>query len=114
MARILRRGDIAWADLDPTQGREQAGKRPVVILSRDLFNAKSGTVLAMAITSQEPRAGFPFTVALQNSGLPKASWVKVSQIRTLDTARLGKVIGSCSDEVMERILTGLYQIIGPP
>ncbi len=112
MARVLRRGDIAWADLAPTRGKEQAGRRPVLILSRDLFNNKSGTVLAMAITSQEPRAGFPFTLKLTHSGLPKASWVKISQIRTLDTERLGQVIGSCSAETLEQILSGLYQIIG--
>ena len=51
MARILR-GDIYWANLNPVQGQEQAGRRPVVILSHDIFNERSGTVIAMAITSQ--------------------------------------------------------------
>jgi len=56
MARILR-GDICWADLNPVIGREQGGFRPVLILSHDVFNEKSGTVIAMAITSQPQRAG---------------------------------------------------------
>ena len=50
MARILR-GDIIWADLNPVQDREQAGRRPVVVVSEDIFNARSGTVIAMAIIS---------------------------------------------------------------
>lgn len=58
MASILR-GEIYWADLDPAQGYEQSGRRPVLILSEDVFNARSGTVIAVALTSQEPRAAFP-------------------------------------------------------
>lgn len=63
MAAILR-GDIRWADLAPTKGSEQAGRRPVVILSDDIFNERSGTVIAMAITSQEPRVRFPLALEL--------------------------------------------------
>jgi hypothetical protein len=70
MARILR-GDIRWADLNPTRGREQAGRRPVLVLSHDVFNERSGTVIAVAMTSQEPRAGFPLTLESQAKGLPK-------------------------------------------
>lgn len=51
MARILR-GDIRWANLNPAQGREQAGQRPVLILSHDVFNERSNTVIAVALTSQ--------------------------------------------------------------
>lgn len=63
MASILR-GDIYWAELDPTVGHEQAGRRPVLIVSHTVFNNKSATVIAIALTSQEPRAGFPFTLEL--------------------------------------------------
>ncbi len=54
MARILR-GEIRWADLNPTRGREQAGQRPVLILSNDIFNERSGTVIAVALTSDGPQ-----------------------------------------------------------
>src|ERR1019366_5427154 len=81
MAQILR-GDIYWADLDPTKGHEQAGQRPVLILSNDIFNQRSGTVIAMALTSQPQRAGFPLTLELDAANLPKKSWVKISQIPT--------------------------------
>ena len=58
MARILR-GDIHRADLSPVIGSEQGGLRPVLILSQNVFNERSGTVIAVAITSQPQRAGFP-------------------------------------------------------
>ena len=111
MARILR-GEIYWADLNPVQGFEQAGLRPVVILSHEAFNQHSGTVIAVAITSQPQRAGFPFTLELSSSRLPKRSWVKISQIRTLSVERLGKKIGAAMPEEIEQIVEGLNEIIG--
>ena len=111
MARILR-GDVLWAQLDPTQGREQAGRRPVLVISHDTFNERSGTVIAMAITSQEPTAGFPLTLELTSGDLPKRSWVKVSQIRTLSVERLGKRLGRVAPEDLLRVVEGLSEIVG--
>jgi mRNA interferase MazF len=111
MARILR-GEIRWADLDPTRGREQAGQRPVLILSHDVFNDRSGTVIAVALTSQEPRAGFPLTLESTAPGLPKRSWIKISQIRTLATERIGRRIGRASAEEVARAIEGLNEIVG--
>lgn len=111
MAGILR-GDIRWAELNPTRGHEQAGLRPVLILSHDVFNDRSGTVIAVALTSQPQRAGFPLTLELANAKLPKRSWVKISQIRTLATERLGKRIGRASPEELSQVLEGLNEILG--
>ena len=111
MARILR-GEIRWADLSPTRGREQAGMRPVLVLSHDVFNERSGTVIALALTSQPPRAGFPLTLELHPKGLPKRSWVKVSQIRTLAAERIGKRLGNATAEELVEILEGLNEILG--
>lgn len=111
MARILR-GEIRWADLNPVRGREQAGLRPVLILSQDVFNERSGTVVAVALTSQPQRAGFPLTLELHTKGLPKKSWVKISQIRTLAVERVGKVIGRVSPEDVAQVIEGLNEIIG--
>jgi len=111
MARILR-GDIVWADLNPIKGHEQAGQRPVLILSPDVFNERSGTVIAMALTSQSQRAGFPLTLELTSALLPKTTWVKISQIRTLSVERLGKRIGRVSVEEMNQVVEGLNEIIG--
>jgi len=111
MARILR-GDIRWADLRPTRGREQAGKRPVLVVSHDVFNERSGTAIAMAITSQPQRAGFPLTLELSGRGLPKKSWVKIGQVRTLAVERLGRRLTRVEPEVLTRVLDGLDQIVG--
>jgi len=112
MAGILR-GEIRWADLNPVRGSEQAGQRPVLILSQDVFNERSGTVIALAITSQPQRAGFPLTLELESKGLPKRSWVKISQIRTLSVERLGKRLGKASPEEMAQVIEGLNEIMGP-
>ena len=111
MASILR-GEIRWADLDPTRRHEQAGQRPVLVLSADVFNERSGTVIAAALTSQEPRAGFQLTLELTPRGMPKRSWVKISQVRTLASERLGRRLGRVSAEELARVIDGLNEIIG--
>jgi mRNA interferase MazF len=111
VARILR-GEVRWADLNPTRGHEQAGERPVLVLSHDVFNDRSGTVIAVALTSQEPRAGFPLTLELRTAKLPKRSWVKIGQIRTLSTARIGRRLGRVADEELAEVLDGLSELIG--
>jgi mRNA interferase MazF len=111
MARVLR-GDIRWANLNPTRGHDQAGKRPVLILSHDVFNDRSGTAIAVALTSQPPRAGFPLTLELTSKGLPKRSWVKISQIKTLVTERIGKRLGQATAEELASVIEGLNEIIG--
>jgi mRNA interferase MazF len=110
MAKILR-GEIRWADLNPVRGHEQAGLRPVLILSHDVFNERSGTVIAVAITSQAQKAGFPLTLELKSAHLPKKSWLKISQIRTLSIERIGKVIGKASMEELNQAIEGLNEII---
>jgi mRNA interferase MazF len=111
MARILR-GEIRWADLDPVQGSEQAGRRPVVVLSANVFNQRSGTVIAMALTSQEPRVGFPLAIELPHERLPKRSWVKIGQIRTLSVKRLGAKLGHVGEPEIAQLLAGLREILG--
>ena len=110
MARILR-GDIIWADLNPVRGSEQGGLRPVVVVSHDVFNQRSGTVIAMAVTGQPQRAAFPLTLELGSENLPKKSWVKISQIRTLSVMRLGRRIGRVSPEELNQLIEGLNEIV---
>ncbi len=110
MARILR-GDLWWADLDPVRGHEQAGKRPVLVISHDILNKKSGTVIALAVTSKEPRAGYPLSQEIKSEKMPKDSWVKMTQVRTLSTQRLRKKIGRVSAEELEKILEGFCELI---
>jgi mRNA interferase MazF len=110
VARVLS-GEVVWADLNPVVGHEQAGRRPVVVLSADVFNERSGTVIAMALTSQPQRAGFPLTLELKSVKLRKRAWVKISQVRTLSTRRLGKKLGRVAPEELDRLVEGLNEII---
>ena len=110
MARILR-GEIWWAELDPVRGHEQAGKRPVLVISHDVFNRNSGTVIAVALTSVPPRAGFPLTLEITSVKLPKRSWVKIGQVRTLSTDRLSKKLGVVSPDELADVIEGLNEII---
>jgi mRNA interferase MazF len=111
MARILR-GEIRWADLNPVRGHEQSGRRPVLVLSHDIFNARSGTVIAVAVTSQPQKAGFPLTLELAAAGLPKPAWAKISQIRTLSVERIGKRLARVSTPEVSQIIAGLNEILG--
>jgi mRNA interferase MazF len=111
MARILR-GDIRWADLNPVRGSEQGGLCPVLIISQNVFNARSGTVIALAITSQPQRAGFPLTLELASPALPKKSRVKISQIRNLAVERIGKKLAEASPEELAQVVEGLSEIVG--
>ena len=111
MARILR-GEVRWAELNPVRGREQSGLRPVLVLSHDVFNERSGTVIAVALTSQPQRAGFPLTCELASAKLPKRSWVKISQIRTLSVERLSNRLGSITPEELDEVIEGLNEIVG--
>ena len=112
MARVLRRGDVVWANLDPVIGREQAGRRPVVVISHDILNRYSGTVIAMAVTSKQPKAGFPLTFELSQPLGGKQAWIKITQVRTLATERLGGVLGRINDQDLTAIFEGLNEILG--
>jgi len=81
-------------------------------LSHNVFNERSGTVIAVALTSQPQRAGFPLTLELTDPRLPKKSWVKISQIRTLSVKRIGKRVAKVSEEELLLVIDGLNEIIG--
>ena len=108
---VIAQGEIWWADLNPVRGHEQAGVRPVLIISHDVFNERSGTVIALAITSQLPIAGFPLTMEITSARLPKRSWVKISQIRTLSVERLSNRLGAITPEELDEIIEGLNEIV---
>ena len=86
-------------------------KMASIILSSDVFNAKSGTVIAVAVTSQKPKAGFPLTLSLGETEIPKKSWVKISQIRTLSVDRITGKIGHATDEIVAQVVEGLNEIL---
>lgn len=66
----------------------------------------------MAITGRPQQAGFPLTLENKSRGLPKRSWIKISQIRTLAVERIGDKISRLSSEELFEVLVGLNEIIG--
>ena len=98
--------------MNPVRGREQAGHRPVLVLSHNVFNERSGTIIGVAMTSQEPRAGFPLSLESRAAGLTKRSWIKISQVRTLSADRIGKRIARASEEEVAKVVEGLNEIVG--
>ena len=86
--------------------------RPVLVLSHEVFNERSGTVIAVSLTSQPQRASFPLTLELNLLNLPKTSWIKISQIRTLATERIGRRLARVSAEELVRVVEGLNEIVG--
>lgn len=111
MAPILR-GEVRWADLNPVRGHEQGGQRPILVISHDVFNERTETVIAVAITSQPQRMGFPMTMELQSVKMPRRSWVRISQVRTLSIERVGTRLGRASPEEISQVVEGLNEIIG--
>lgn len=110
MARILR-GEIYWADLNPVRGHEQAGLRPVLVISHEELHSRSDLAIVLAITSKTQRAGYPLTYKLRSGNLPKESWVFMTQVRTVSTERLGKRLGVVSQEDMVEIVEGLIELV---
>lgn len=87
------------------------GTRAVLTISQDVFKERSGTVLAMAITSQPQRAGFPLTLPLGKL-CGKDALLKISQVRALSTQRLGRNLGKVSLAQLAHVIDGLYEIVG--
>ena len=69
-------------------------------------------MVAVALTTQPQRAGFPLTPELGSAHLPKPSWIKISQIRTLSEQRIGRKLGAASPEEVARVIEGLNEILG--
>lgn len=93
------------------RGHEQAGLRPVLIISHDVFNERAGTVIALPLASQPQVAGLPLDLKLASIRLPKTSWVKISQVRTISTERLGRRLGRASAEELADVIEGLFELV---
>jgi len=101
----MKRGDVFYADLDPTQGSETQKTRPVLIVSNDAANRAAALVTVLPLTSNVSRV-FPFEVQLlaSSTGLSKDSKAMAQQVRTLDKGRLAKsVAGHVPAELMAQV-----------
>lgn len=114
MERIIKRGDIYYADLNPVIGSEQGGTRPVLIISNNKGNRFSPTVIIAAITSRtSTKAKLPMHFYLENvEGLPEKSIVLLEQIRTIDKTRLKEPLTQLDEDSMEKINVPLLISMG--
>lgn len=107
-------GQIRWADLNPVQGHEQAGRRPVLVISSSISNARSQLAIILPITSSPPRVGFPYALPITSVSMPKPSWLLTRQIRTVAASRIGALIGRVSNDEMQQISEAVLHHLLPP
>jgi mRNA interferase MazF len=101
----MKRGEIWFANLNPTQGSEQAGIRPVLIIQNDRINAYTTTILAIPLTTTLRRGLLPSCVQINKGegGLTSDSVALCHQTRALDKSRLLNRLGSVSDQTLTAV-----------
>ncbi|MBQ1501011.1 MAG: type II toxin-antitoxin system PemK/MazF family toxin [Firmicutes bacterium] len=111
---MVSRGEIYFAELNPVQGSEQGGVRPVLIIQNDIGNTYSPTTIILAITSRLNKARLPTHVTLpaQESGLKKDSVILAEQVRTIDKSRLRQKVATLKEPTMARIENAVAVSIG--
>lgn len=112
--KLIKRGELYYADLSPVIGSEQGGVRPVLVVQNDIGNKYSPTVIAAAVTSKMTKAKLPTHIELcaNDYGLSKDSVVLLEQIRTIDKRRLKERIGLLSDTMMSLVDNALLISLG--
>jgi mRNA interferase MazF len=105
MVNQCKRGEVYFADLSPVRGREQGGRRPVLIIQNDIGNRHSPVTIVAAITSSVAGRAYPTEVRLQagEGGLPKDSAVLLNQIKTIDKERLEQRLGQLNTVAMRQV-----------
>lgn len=112
---MIRQGELYWLHFGPVEGSAPAGRRPALVVQHDRFNRSTiSTTVVAAVTSNLRLGTMPGNVRLRRgeAGLPRASVVNVSQIRTIDRARLGDRLGLLGTERMRDVLRGLALLLG--
>jgi mRNA interferase MazF len=103
-------GDFVWLTFDPQAGREQSGRRPALVLSPRIYNAKSGLALACPITNQAK--GYPFEVAVP-AGSGPTGVILADHVKSLDwKARRAEKLGRCANEVLDEVRAKLRPLLG--
>ncbi|MFQ5953499.1 MAG: endoribonuclease MazF [Kiloniellales bacterium] len=104
------RGDIIWLTFDPQAGREQAGRRPALVLSPASYNRRAALALVCPITSR--RKGYPFEVSLP-AGLAVSGVVLADHLKSIDwTARRAEPAGTVGGEVLREVISKLRPLLG--
>jgi mRNA interferase MazF len=108
-------GDVHWVELPPANGREQAGRRPAVVVQDDNFAGGSPLVLVVPVTSADAAQRFPAVVAVTatgENGLSQDSFALVFQLRALDRRRFRERLGAIGPDVLASIHAALDQLLG--
>lgn len=102
--RVIKKGDIYYADLSPVVGSEQGGTRPVLVVQNDTGNKYSPTTLIVPITSQQDKHSLPTHMEVgKECGLAKNSIILFEQIKTIDKSRLISFMGHISSSMMNSV-----------
>ena len=102
-------GDLVWVTFDPQAGREQAGRRPALVLSPKIYNVRSGLALICPITNQAK--GYPFEVVIPSGG-SASGVILADHLKSIDwKARHAERLGRCSDEVMDEVRAKLAPLL---
>lgn len=111
--RIVRRGEVFYADLGETTGSEQGGIRPVVIIQNNIGNKYSPTVIVASLTSNMNKAKIPTHIKVgRYDNLEKDSIILLEQIRTLDKKKLKEYRCSLKEEDIKKIDKGIITSLG--
>ncbi|BEP28260.1 type II toxin-antitoxin system PemK/MazF family toxin [Helicovermis profundi] len=112
--KIIKRGDVFFADLSPVVGSEQGGQRPVIIIQNNIGNRYSPTVIISAITAKITKAKLPTHVEVKKDavGLVKDSVILLEQIRTIDKKRLLQKLGTLDKKTMSKVDDALLISLG--
>jgi mRNA interferase MazF len=111
-AYVPDRGDVVWLAFTPQAGREQAGRRPAVVLTPARYNDKAGLAICCPVTSQVK--GYPFEVALP-AGLPISGVIPADQVKSLNwRSQRAALIARLPDEVLEDLLLKLGALLALP
>lgn len=112
---VIFQGEVYWLHFGPAEGSGPAGRRPAVVVQHDRFNRSAiATTVVAAITSKLRLGAMPGNVRLKRgeAGLPRASVVNVSQIRTIDRSRLEDKVGTLGPGRLRDVLAGLALVLG--
>lgn len=105
------RGDLIWLTFDPQAGREQAGRRPALVLSPAAYNSRAQLALVCPITSR--RKGYPFEVELP-AGLPVAGVVLADHVKSVDwSARRAEQAGTAPRSILDDVVARLRVLLYP-
>jgi mRNA interferase MazF len=112
---VIRQGEVYWLHFGAPEGSAPAGRRPALVIQHDRFNRSTiSTTIVAAITSNLRLSAMPGNVRLRRgeAGLPRASVVNVSQLRTIDRTRLVERVGVLGPSRVRDVLSGLALLFG--